>query len=114
MAYLNGKRIAYVILKNGTRYQDVQYEFMIYPSDDKPSEDSKTWIRSSAVRYYVKIEPDEFPNISSPFIAHAVRYDKDGKIEQTILESRRLVDDTLYVYSNEPIICKIILKGEGQ
>lgn len=62
-------------------------------------------------RYKYKIEAT-IHNMFNVYVEDAFVYSDDGTVNKTILQSERLINDDLLVYSDIKIKTKVILKGE--
>jgi hypothetical protein len=62
-------------------------------------------------RYKYKIE-ETVHKLSNVYIEDAFVYLDNGTVDKTILQSERLINDDLLVYSDIKIKTKVILKGE--
>lgn len=100
--------------ENGTRLDEVigkQICITATPQASGNSKKNKLWEQVTETKYKIKISSDEY-DFERPYIDDVVVYGNNGVGEKTVLDSIELLNGDIILYSNLPIDCKIILKGE--
>lgn len=104
-----------VVDENGTRLDEViggkQICITAKPQASGNSKKNKLWEQVTETKYKIKISSDEY-DFEKPYIDDVIVYGSNGVGEKSVLDSIELLNGDIILYSNLPIDCKIILKGE--
>lgn len=104
-----------VVDEDGTRLDEViggkQICITAKPQASGNSHKNKLWEQVTETKYKIKISSDEY-DFERPYIDEVIVYGANGVGEKTVLDALELLNGDIILYSNLPIDCKIVLKGE--